>query len=307
MTVESSEERAPLRFAVIGSPIAHSKSPAMHGAAYRALGLPHVYDKLETSAEELRLRVASLRDGVFAGLNVTVPHKTEVLSLVDEIDVSARATGAANTLVRTAAGGVRAHNTDAPALVEELARLANDGAVFRGRTALVFGTGGAARAAVFALGALGASRVIVRSRRERPDLALVLEASGAAGASLTFEPIAAAAHEPSDLVAIVQATTAGMNGAAPGDLVADAVAWEQLPSDCVVLDVVYAPPRTPLLERAAARGLANDGGLGMLARQGALAFELWLGVAPPFEVMRAAIAGASPGAAEALGGKPPVL
>jgi shikimate dehydrogenase len=260
----------------------------MHAAAYRALGLPHVYEKIETSADDLASRVAALRSGTFAGLNVTVPHKRRVLSFVDELDASARATGAANTLVR-GPRGVRAHNTDAPALAQELVRLAAGPAVFEGRSAIVFGTGGAARAAVFALGSLGVAHVIVRGRRDTPELADVLEATGSS-ATISFEPIQAAARESSDLAAIVQATTAGMDGsAATGDLVAEAIAWETVPPRCVVLDVVYAPPRTPFLARAALCGLANDGGLGMLVRQGALAFELWLGVAPPLDVMQRAL------------------
>jgi shikimate dehydrogenase len=287
-----------LRFAVIGQPIAHSKSPAMHGAAYRALGLPHTYEKIATTEAELGDRVAALRGGTYAGINVTVPHKTNVLALVDEIDPSARTTGAANTLVRTATGGVRAHNTDAPALVEELARLAPERSLFRGRSALVLGSGGAARAAIFALAALGIGHVIVRARRDNQELASILRdvrspEDGRERATISFEPLASGALAPerSDLAAIVQATTAGMQGApAPGDVVADAIAWSTVPRDCVVLDVVYAPPRTPILERAAEQGLANDGGIGMLARQGALAFELWLGIPAPFDVMRDALA-----------------
>ncbi len=280
----------PLRFAVIGSPIAHSKSPAMHEAAYRALGMPHAYEKIETSEADLPARVGALRAGAFAGLNVTVPHKTRVLSLVDEVDPSASATGAANTLVRTSDGRVRAHNTDAPAIVEELVALAGSRDALRGRSAIVLGTGGAARAAIFALGRLGVARVIVRGRREDPALARILSASGS-DAPLAFEPIAAPSRppEPSDLAAIVQTTTAGMAGGPPGDVATDAIAWATVPRDAVVLDVVYAPPRTPFVERAAERGLAAAGGLGMLARQGALAFELWLGVAPPLDVMLAAL------------------
>ena len=277
-----------LRFAVIGSPVAHSKSPAMHGAAFKALGFSHGYEKLETSAAELASRVAALRSGVFAGLNVTVPYKSDVLALVDELDPSAAALGAANTLVRVPAG-IRAHNTDAPALQEELHALAPSPDAFVGRTAIVFGGGGAARAALFALGRLGVGRVVMRSRRPKPELADVLAASGSR-AVLSFEPIAAPDVEPTDLCAIVQATTAGMDGASvPGDVVASAIAWASVPSSCVVYDVVYAPPRTPLLLRAASHGLANAGGLGMLVRQGALAFELWLKVAPPLDVMRRAL------------------
>jgi len=277
-----------LRFAVIGSPVAHSKSPAMHGAAYRALGLRHVYEKLETNAEELASRVDALRAGTFAGLNVTVPHKTPVLSLVDTLDASARAMGAANTLVRSPSGEVRAYNTDAPALREELARLATSAGVFEGRSAIVLGTGGAARAAIFALGQLGVSRVIVRGRREREDLTGVL-AKSRPSARLEFEPLDTPAV-PDDLVSIVQATTAGMAGSSvPGELVADAIAWAQVPPDCVAYDVVYAPEVTPFVVRAKDRGLSTASGLGMLVRQGALAFELWLGIEPPLDVMRAAL------------------
>ncbi len=276
------------RFAVIGSPVSHSRSPAMHGAAYRALGLPHTYEKIETSIAELPDRVAALRAGTFDGLNVTVPHKTNVLSLVDDVDASVRATGAANTLVRVAEGKVRAHNTDAPALRDELVALA-DAQRFRGRSAVVIGTGGAARAAIFAFGQLGVALVTVRGRRMPDDLATVLAASGSTG-RLVFESLAAPSSERDDLAAIVQTTTAGMIGSsAPGAVAVDAIAWETTPPDCVAYDVVYAPPRTPFLVRAEERGLAHEGGLGMLVRQGALAFELWLGVKPPLDVMRAAL------------------
>lgn len=277
-----------LRFAVIGTPVGHSKSPLMHEAAYRALGLPHRYEKLETSGDELAQRVDALRAGTYGGLNVTVPHKRAVLSLVDELDPTAHATGAANTLVRLPSGAIRAFNTDAAALRDEIAELAGDRARFRGRSAIVFGSGGAARAAVFALGELGVGRVIVRARRRDDDLVNVLRASGSA-ATLSFEPLGQR-PVPEAAVAIVQATTAGMNGSGvPGAVVADAVDWAALPADAVVYDVVYAPPRTALVERAEARGLAVASGLGMLVRQGALAFELWLGVAPSLSVMRSAL------------------
>jgi shikimate dehydrogenase len=285
----------PLHFAVIGDPVAHSKSPAIHTAAYRALGLPHTYEKLLTTNEALHERVDALRTGEFAGLNVTVPHKTSVLHLVDEIDISARTTGAANTLVRDpTTHNITAHNTDAPALAYELVRLAGHrGDVFAGRSALVIGNGGAARAAIFALGSLGVAHVVVRARRPKAEAELtsVLHA-GNPNATMSFELLSnmAPRAERSDLIAIVQATTAGMEGAAaPGDAVALAVAWDSLPDDCVVIDVVYVPPHTPLLALARERGLANDGGVGMLARQGALAFELWLGVPPPFDVMLEAL------------------
>ena len=293
-----------LRFAVIGSPVAHSKSPAMHGAAFRALGMPHTYEKLETTAAELPARVEALRRGELAGLNVTVPHKQKVLTLVDDVDVTVKATGAANTLVRLPDGRIRAHNTDTPAIAEELARLAGDRARLAGGTGLVIGSGGAARAAIVALASyLGLKRVLIRGRSlgetsnavayVRQIDRLLASAGGrgvsvALGADGLHAPEKEQKEEPR-FVAIVQATSCGMRGGPPGEVVAEAVRWERVPKGAVALDVVYAPSTTPFLRAARERGLACDHGLGMLARQGALAFELWLGVKPPLEVMRAAI------------------
>jgi shikimate dehydrogenase len=294
-----------LRFAVIGSPVAHSRSPAMHAAAYRALGMPHTYEKLETSAAELPARVAALRRGELAGLNVTVPHKSKVLPLVDEIDASVRATGAANTLVRLPDGRVRAHNTDTPAIADELGRLAGDRGRLAGGTGLVIGTGGAARAAIVALAShLGLARVLIRGRSLAEtsnavayvrQIDKLLAAGGGRGASVALgadglHPPEAHEKEEGRLVAIVQATSCGMTGGPPGEVVAEAVRWERVPREAVALDVVYAPAETPFLLRARARGLACDHGLGMLARQGARAFELWLGVPAPVDVMLAALA-----------------
>lgn len=291
----------PLRFAVIGSPVAHSKSPAMHGAAYRALGMPHTYEKVETSAAELPDRVEALRRGDFAGLNVTVPHKQKVLKLVDEVHASAKATGAANTLVRTPEGRVRAHNTDMPAVADELSRLAGDKAKLRGGVGLVIGTGGAARAAIVAMAShLALGRILIRGRSLGEtghavayvrEIDRILAAAGGRGVAvgLGADGLHAPDKEDARLVAIVQATSCGMEGAAPGGVVADAVRWDQVPKGAVALDVVYAPPLTPFLEQAMGRGLEADNGLGMLARQGALAFELWLGVPGPVAAMRAAL------------------
>ncbi|MBX3189225.1 MAG: shikimate dehydrogenase [Labilithrix sp.] len=290
-----------MRFAVIGSPVGHSKSPCMHQAAYRALAMDHTYEAIETREAELEARVDALRRGELAGINVTVPHKTRVLSLVDELDVSARATGAANTLVRLEGGRVRAHNTDMPAIASELARVAGGEETLAGKAAVVIGSGGAARAAIVALAAvLGLERVLVRGRALGDtanaiafvrSMDRVLAEAGGRGAAVALgaEGLATPMREDADLAAIVQATSCGMTGGPPGEAAANAVAWDRVPDGAVALDVVYAPPVTPFLERARVRGLACDNGLGMLARQGALAFELWLGVPAPFDVMLRAL------------------
>lgn len=271
----------PLRFAVIGDPIEHSRSPAMHMAALAALGLPHVYEAVRVTEAELPGVVQALRGGAFAGLNVTLPHKTRVLALTDEIHDTARAVGAANTLVRVA-GRVVAHNTDAPALAAELTELAGGGPVGSWSRALVLGAGGAARAAVAALDGLGVRDVVVRARSSGSTFELRQGVP-------RFAPWSADATSERGTSVVVQATSAGMAGADPGDSVADIVAWGALPPDAVALDVVYAPAVTPFLEAAKRHGLRAAGGLGMLARQGALAFELFLGRPAPLGVMRAVL------------------
>jgi shikimate dehydrogenase len=292
------------RFAVIGDPVSHSKSPVMHGAALRALGLPHTYEAVRATAAELPQIVAALREGTFDGLNVTVPHKERVLALADALDESARVAGAANTLVRDAAGRIVAHNTDAPALAAELARL-RPGASVRGGRGLVLGSGGAARAAIVALGSyLGLDEIVVRAR-SFADPARREAFVATAPRRVTAEAWSPSSAGEANTVALVQATSAGMRGADPGEEVAGVVAWDALPSDAVAIDVVYAPRETPWLRAARRRGLASDDGLGMLARQGGLALELWLAsfangpadgpneagapVRAPFEAMRAAL------------------
>jgi shikimate dehydrogenase len=263
------------RFAVIGDPVAHSRSPALHAAAYRALGLPHGYEAVRVTPAELPAVVQQLREGRYDGLNVTVPHKQAVLALADDVDATAREVGAANTLALTS-GRVVAFNTDATALGRELSALAGERDWTLGR-ALVLGSGGAARAALRTLAHdLGCRDVVVRSRSSAPP----------GGTGQPWWPDAAS-EAPTRTV--VQATSAGMEGADPGDAAAGAVAWDALPHDAVALDVVYAPPDTPFLRAARARGLRAANGLGMLARQGALAFEIWLGIPAPLEVMRAAL------------------
>jgi shikimate 5-dehydrogenase len=303
----------------------------MHEAAYRALGLPHAYERLETSEAELPARVEALRRGDYDGFNVTVPHKQRVLALADEVRPSAASVGAANTLVREPDGRVTAHNTDVEALAAEL-RALDDAAARRsagggaggaqraapgagaGRTGVVLGTGGAARAAIAALGKIGCRRVVVLgrgidARRLGPgtrEHALLVEAERILAAnapepgrlattSVVLGPLAQVWAPPREATCVVQATTCGMDGGPPGDVVAGALDWAALGDEAVALDVVYAPPETPFLARAAARGLAHANGLGMLARQGALAFELWLGVAPPLDAMLAAIQPRAPG------------
>jgi shikimate dehydrogenase len=290
---------ASLRFAVLGDPIAHSKSPAMHTAAYRALALPHSYDKILAKIEDLPRLVGALRDGTYAGFNVTVPHKKRILELVDVIDSTAAVVDAANTLVRAEDGRIHAFNTDTPALADELRELApENGLKWGGRSALVLGTGGAARSAVVALAVdLGVSVVHVRGRslgdpeacgKARADLEALVR-KGGSNTRIVTGPLAPDRVVDGELSAVVQATSAGMTGADSGEELTHALDFSALGPRAVCLDVVYAPPSTPFLKVGEAHGLRCANGLGMLVRQGALAFELWLRVPAPYNAMLAAI------------------
>jgi shikimate dehydrogenase len=279
----------PLRFAVVGDPIAHSKSPAMHAAAFAALGLPHAYEAIRATEGDLPRCVEKLRAGDYEGMNVTVPHKQRILALVDAVDESAKTVGCANTLVRQPGGRIVAHNTDVPALAQELEALAGPDSSWHDVEALVLGAGGAARAAVAALGCrLCARRVVVRARRFSDEMS-AKRFVDSVPCPVTTEPWARSARTESRTLAVVQATSAGMQGAGPGQDARDAIAWDALPGGAVALDVVYCPRDTPWLNAARARGLRAEDGLGMLARQGALALELWLGVKAPLGAMRSAL------------------
>jgi len=295
-----------LVFGIIGDPVAHSKSPAMHAAAYAALGLPHVYEKMPLRPEDLPGAVQLVREGHLEGLNVTLPFKRRVLEYVDVLDSTAEIVGAANTLVRRPDGAVVAHNTDMPALADELRRLTPGVRLADGWMAartLVLGTGATARSAIVALACeLSVASIVVRGRsfddsdtRDRFHAEVgELLAAACVPTSIRLEPWRASPATERSVLAVVQATSAGMVGADPGEAVSEAVHWAALPDSSVALDVVYAPPTTPFLRAAAAHHLRATNGLGLLARQGAIAFELWLGMPAPFEVMLAALGAPSP-------------
>ncbi len=278
-----------LRFALLGDPVAHSKSPLMHEAAFRALRLPHRYEAIRCRDSELPRYVDALRRGELAGLNVTIPHKRAVLPLVDAVDASAARAGAANTLVRDGERVV-AFNTDVGALAHELERLAPGQT---GGTAIVLGGGGAARSAIVALAEnLAVRRIDVRVRRPDPETADELARLASfvvPGVAVTLGPLEPRPDVERDVLFVVQATSAGMNGADPGEPVAAAVAWSALAPRAVALDVVYAPPETPFVRAATEHGLRVTAGLGMLAWQGALALERWLGIPAPFDAMLSAL------------------
>jgi shikimate dehydrogenase len=257
--------------AVIGDPVEHSRSPAMHNAAFAALELDWVYVALHVPRGEGAAAVRAVHVLGLSGLNVTMPHKADAAAASEELTPAAAALGAVNTVVVDDDDGkLIGHSTDGDGF---LRALGDEGVVVSDRRCLVLGAGGAARAVVHALGGAGAD-VTVAARRDEAAHSAAALAPGGTAAALDDLPV-----ETFELV--VNATPLGMHGEAPP------FDPGRLHAGQFVYDTVY-PAETPLLTAARARGARAAGGLGMLVHQGALSFELWTGCTPPVDVMRAA-------------------
>jgi shikimate dehydrogenase len=257
------------RLAVLGYPVGHSRSPAMHNAALAELGLEQwSYEAIEVAPDAFEVRARALEGEGFAGANVTVPHKSAALSLADELSETAREIGAANTLV-FAEGEIRAENTDADGLLRALPSSP------AGKRALVLGAGGAARAVVWALLREGAE-VGVWNRTGLRSQHLCEELGG--------EPIAELDQGAYEL--IVNSTAVGLGGEDPfAELPLAPVGFS---TGQTVVDMVYGGERTALLRAAEAAGANIVDGIEILVQQGALSLQIWTGRPAPLETMRAA-------------------
>lgn len=271
--------------ALIGDPARHSLSPAIHNAAFTATGLDWVFLAFEVGAGDAAGALAGMRSLGIDGLSVTMPHKSDVAHLVDDLTDQARRLDAVNCVVRDGRRLV-GHNTDGAGFLASLREDA--GFDPQGRRCLVLGAGGAARAVIAALADHGACEVVVVNRT--PDrAATAADLAGAVGRSAGPGELTAELAE-ADLV--VNATSVGMDAQACPLAESELAA---VPPTAVVADLIYLPQVTPLLAASAARGLTSVGGLGMLVHQAAEAFTRWTGEPAPVAVMRAAAeAGVSP-------------
>ena len=263
------------RLAVLGQPISHSRSPAMHNAALAELGLANEwsYEAIEVAPSDFEALLRRMAAEGFVGANVTVPHKVTALELADEASAEARAIGAANTL-SFSRGRIVAENTDAQGFLDSLP------APPVGERALVLGAGGSARAVAWALVTEGAQVSIWNRTPEKADgLARELGASAA-------ETVDAA-----DFDLLVNATTVGMGAStqASTDLKSLPIDADALGERHQLVDLAYGAVDTELVRAARARGARVVDGLEVLVRQGAASFRIWTGLDPPIEVMRRAV------------------
>lgn len=281
-------------YGVIGWPISHSQSPAIHNAGFSAIGFDGVYLPLPIPPEyeHFKATVGSLVDhaGVhFRGASVTLPHKENLLRFVRErggrIDPITERIGAANTIVVGSAGGLECLNTDCPAAVESLcAGMGIDRDGLKGKRVAVIGAGGVARAVIAGLSECGAEVVIFnRSFDTASHLAAEF---GGDERGVTAAPLESIVGGSFDV--IVNGTPIGMHGGpAPNDLPIPADV--HMDDSTTVFDTVYAPARTPLIKEAESRGARVIAGLDMFIRQAALQFERWTGVPAPLETFRKAL------------------
>ena len=254
---------------VIGHPIAHSRSPLIHGTWLREHGIDGSYEAIDVAPADLPAFFQRLRSGEFAGGNVTIPHKEAVFSLCDSVDELARMIGAVNTLV-VRDGKVHGTNTDYLGFLGNLDANAptwSDGP----NDALIVGAGGAARAVLVALRRRNGGKVHVLNRTLANAQALVDEIDGPFSAH-GFEDFAALAPR---IGLVVNTSSIGMHGTK-----FDWLDMSLLPRTTLVTDIVYTPLETPLLAEARAHGLRTVDGLGMLLHQAVPGFAAWFGVTP---------------------------
>jgi shikimate dehydrogenase len=255
---------------VMGWPVAHSRSPAIHGHWIRQHGLHGDYVLLPVQPAQLPDAVRGLRALGFAGCNITIPHKVAAMALVDRVDPLAQRIGAINTIVVEPDGVLAGYNNDAYGFIQSLLD-AQPGWRADAGPVTVLGAGGGARAILVALAERGAREIRLCNRSLDKAQALAEEF----GAPVCAYPWAQRAEALDGCALLVNTTSLGMKGQEPLDLPLD-----RLPAHALVSDIIYVPLETPLLAKARQRGNPTVNGLGMLLNQARPAFRSWFGVMP---------------------------
>lgn len=267
-------------FGVLGDPVEHSLSPAMHNAAFAAVGLPHVYLRFRVPAALLPAAVRDAKALRMGGLNLTVPLKEAILPLLDALTPEAARIGAVNTVVFARDGRSVGDNTDGRGFLAALRGRVR----VRGGHAVIIGAGGAARAVATALGQGGCARITIANRTPARGARL---AERLARLGTPTAAISLAALEPGevleDATLVVNATPLGLAGAGPR------LRYAASPPGCAFVELVYAARPTPFLAGAARARRTTLGGAHMLLHQGALAFEAWTGRRAPRAAMARAL------------------
>ena len=264
-----SEKKIPLA-GVIGTPIAHSKSPRLHGHWLRRYGIVGHYIPMDVASQDLEDAISMLPKLGFVGVNVTIPHKEHVMTLADLVSDRAALIGSVNTLIFRADGKIHGDNTDGYGFIENLRQGAPDWDPAAGPAAVI-GAGGAARAVLSSLLEVGVAEIRLSNRTKNRAEALQREF----GQRIQVYDWVQAGNMFDGAKTVVNASSLGMQGAPEMRLPLDG-----LSPDAVVTDLVYTPLETPLLKHARSIGCRTVDGLGMLLFQAAPGFERWFGLQP---------------------------
>lgn len=266
---------------IIGDPIGHSMSPAIHNAAFDKMGIDYLYVPFRVKKEALSKAIAGMRALNIRGLSVTIPHKVAVIPFLDELDPLAERIGAVNTIVNDD-GVLRGYNTDATGFLQTLLER---GVEPEGKNVVILGAGGASRAISFILAERGAHLVILNRLLE---LDWAEELASRISQIFTKEVEALELNEE-NLVKVLEKADIVVNATSVGmspNIGETPVSPDLLKPSLIVFDIVYNPIKTRLLKEAEAAGAKTIGGLDMLVWQGALAFEKWTGLKAPVKLMR---------------------
>lgn len=264
---------------VMGHPIAHSFSPAIHNAALNYAGLDYAYLPLDVPKESLTSTIKWIRTLNFRGFNVTIPHKNKILPLLDEVSEEAKKVGAVNTVIRER-GKLIGYNTD---IVGFVAGLKEAGFNADGKNALIIGAGGAARAVISGLAAEKIKNIAIAARNI--EKAEILANDFKTSANIFCHDLASEDYKKEQARAdiVVNTTPLGMY---PNIDAMPPVDFLILKNDALIYDIIYTPEETKLLSEAKKRNLKTQNGETMLVEQGAAAFRLWTGEEPNIELMK---------------------
>lgn len=262
-----------MKSAVIGHPIAHSKSPTIHQYWLDQHGLEGSYDAVDIAPAELSLKIQKMVSDGYTGFNVTLPHKQNIMALCDEIDETAQKIGAVNT-VSIRDGKLLGTNTDAFGFIENI-KMSYADFSFTGKSVFVLGAGGASRAVIYGLIQQGVKTIKLSNR----TIEKAQDIQEMAPDIIQVVPWEQRSQSLDQVDILVNTTALGMVGKASLD-----INIESLPVDALVSDIVYTPLMTDLLKQAEARGNKVVTGIGMLLHQARPAFEQWTGILPAVTV-----------------------
>ncbi|MBB3906933.1 shikimate dehydrogenase [Anoxybacillus rupiensis] len=264
-------------YGVIGCPVHHSLSPLMHNGVFQQLGIEAYYHAFHVEKDQLPAAIQGLKALGIAGANVTIPHKTAVMPLLDEIDEMAQRIGAVNTIVNEN-GRLIGYNTDGPGFVRALCEETKT--VIKGKRILLVGAGGAARGIYFALASEQAARIDICNRTRSTATQLIEEADVSIDSSVYS--IEEAEKHLDEYEIIINTTPVGLYP----NVEAMPLSLDRLEADTVVSDIIYNPLETKWLQEARQKRAIVQNGVGMFIYQGALAFEKWTGIFPDVKRMK---------------------